>query len=171
MNYQLHESEFYALQSVLGQLNLLAGVLACVGKSNADFQHLVMPDDLYEYLNAQAECIRRTTDSIHRRYEAQKESGLLAWFDLIDMLRIARGDLNCTPSAAESRIMAKLQTAAVVDTDMQPVLNEWLATLATLGKATTKPPRKPRKKGQQRQQPAATTALKQACAAIPGGAA
>lgn len=72
MNYQIEESEFNTLESVKAQLDLVAGLMAFASERPSDFNALVSPEGIFEFLYAQVESLSRITTSIQDRYEAQR---------------------------------------------------------------------------------------------------
>lgn len=72
MNYQIEESELNALESVMAQLDLVAGLMVCANERPSDFNAMVSPTGIYEFLYAQVESLSRITTSIQDRQEAQR---------------------------------------------------------------------------------------------------
>lgn len=72
MNYQIEESEFNALESVKAQLDLVAGLMVCANERPSDFNAMVSPAGIFEFLYAQVDSLSRITNGIQNRYEAQR---------------------------------------------------------------------------------------------------
>jgi hypothetical protein len=72
MSFQIEESEFNALERVTAQLNLVAGLMVCANECPSDFNAMVSPAGIFEFLFAQVDSLSRITTSIQERNEAQR---------------------------------------------------------------------------------------------------
>ena len=131
MSYQLSEDEFNRLESCVNQIDFVTDLC-----SHIEGRKEIPMDGLQSFLCAQQEALQATIKAADERASAQRalnaERGVLGWWDLMHALRIARGDVEHTPSGTEARITEKLHKAARIDRDMGRVVDEWAATLAAL---------------------------------------
>ena len=134
MSYQLSETEFNRLESCVSQIDFVTDLCSHIAGRKE-----ITLDGLQSFLCAQQEALQATIKAADERASAQRalnaERGVFGWWDLMHALRIARGDVQHTPSGAEERITEKLQKAARIDGDMAQVVEEWAATLAAQGLA------------------------------------
>ena len=135
MSYQLSEDEFNRLESCVNQIDFVTDLC-----SHIEGRKEIPMDGLQSFLCAQQEALQATIKAADERASAQRalnaERGVLGWWDLMYALRIARGDVEHTPSGTEARITEKLQKAARIDGDVaHGVAEEWAATLAAQGLA------------------------------------
>lgn len=66
MIFEIQEDELYTLEKIVGQLNLIAGLMLCVGQS--DFYPPIKTSDMHAYLDALAQSIERVrTDIVDRQ--------------------------------------------------------------------------------------------------------
>ncbi len=129
MNYQISEEEYDSLESLNGQLGLIAGLL-----SVANFEPgAITSTDLFAFLNARSGELARVLKAASARHSLQweqaKQQGAMSWADWVNALRLVSGDALQTPNGAGQSITEKLTTAARIDENMQRVCTEWLAAL------------------------------------------
>jgi len=129
MNYQISEEEYDSLESLNGQLGLIAGLL-----SVANFEPgAITSTDLFAFLNARSGELARVLKAASARHSLQweqaKQQGAMSWADWVDALRLVSGGALHESNGAVQSITDKLTMAARIDENMQRVCTEWLAAL------------------------------------------
>ncbi len=132
MNYQLTEDEFFALECVRGQLNLLASTVR--GPSNPDLR-LVDSSDLWAFLDAQVKSLKSLEKATAERFEVQAGKPYLTGYDVAGMLKIACGDVLHTANGTEMKVTGQLARLALVSPDWEIAFHEWSARLVSLNGA------------------------------------
>lgn len=122
MNYVLTEPEYYQLDSVRGQLNLVAGLLSAKGANSS----LYDASDLNEFLAAQTDTLKAVTSSVDARYEACNDRGnVMHWTDWSRIIGVVSGRDTMTGGQLKD-MTRKLQRCVQADPDMQHVLSAWM---------------------------------------------
>lgn len=145
MNYQISEDEHRLLELLRDQIGLFAALFGGLMKSE---MAAIEADGIYAFLNAQHQTlidVMHAADQRHKsQWEQEREQGTMSATDWTYALRIARGDGRHAPNEAVDRINRKLASAALIDSDMRAVQDEWFAAIAQQepASATTSDPKK-----------------------------
>ena len=130
MNYQISEDEHRSLELLRDQIGLFATLFGGLKPSE---MASIEADGLYAFLQAQHQTlidVIHAADQRHKlQWEQEREQGTMSATDWTYALRIARGDGRHAPNGAVERINRKLASAALIDSDMCAVQDEWFAAL------------------------------------------
>lgn len=138
MSYQISESEYYKLESVRNQLELIDGLLNNI----VDKKELssISGDVLASFLRGRFEEIDGILVALNERYELQlqqKHKDTMSAVDWVYALRIAQDAATYTPAGAKACITRKLAQEVSLKDDMRGVYGEWLKILENKEKSPT----------------------------------
>ena len=129
MNYALTEEEYYKLDSVRGQLNLVCCLLTAKGADS----NLYNAEDLYEFMATQTNTLKAVKSSVDDRYEAGNDrENVMNWTDWSRIIGVVSGRDTMTGGQLKD-MTRKLQRCVQADPDMAHVLTAWMEVMTQGG--------------------------------------
>lgn len=127
MNFTITENECNALDSVRGQLNLVAGLLTAKDSDPAHYN----ASDLCAFMGAQVDSLKAVIVNVDERYKVEcQQDAQLSLHDWLVVIQHMSGAVP--PHAGQLKgITDKMNKSARVNPEMARVLDAWIGALVS----------------------------------------